>query len=160
MAGGISLRSQHPDQAVRHGGSGHGQDHAEAEGQPEALDGLLRGPTLFARSGQPGDRRGRPVGQEDAQAVAEHEGARGHPEATQLGRAEVAHDGGVGQHVEGFGQECPECRYRQLQEFPVVAPQAGSETGVGDHRASVGPLQGHGPTAPSGSERVAGRGSA
>ena len=160
VAGRLPLRSQHPDEAVGHGGSDHGQDHAEAEGQPEALDGLLRCPMLFARSAQPGDRCGRAVRQEDAEAVAEHERAGGHPEATELCRAQMPDDGSVGQHVEGFGQECSECRYRQPQELPVVAPQAESKTGVGDHRASVGPLQVRDPTAPSGSDRVAGRGSA
>jgi hypothetical protein len=69
---------------------------------------------------EPGDLRGRPVGEE----VEDREGARQERrrdrEGRELRRPEVADDGGVHEHVEGLGGQRPEGGHGQTEDLAVV----------------------------------------
>ena len=88
-----------PDQGhnpVSQGDAGGGQHHPENEGQPESLDGLVSGPAVLAGTAQPGHGGRRSVGQEHAEAIAEHQEARRHPQPGQRRRAQMAYHRRVG----------------------------------------------------------------
>ena len=94
--------------------------HGEPERQPQRLDGLVGGGHLVASAAQPGDGRSRAVGQEDEDRVEREQHGGCHRQPAQLVGADVADDGGVGQHVERLGDERAEGRHRQPCDVPVV----------------------------------------
>ena len=81
---------------VGQGDADGGQHHPENEGQPESLDGLVSGPAVLAGTAQPGHGGRRSVGQEHAEAIAEHQEARRHPQPGQRRCAQMAYHRRVG----------------------------------------------------------------
>jgi hypothetical protein len=96
---------------------------------------LGEGGPEVSRSEVAGDAGGGAVGQEDAQPDDRLEDDRGDAEARELGRAEVADDGGVGQQEERFGDEREEGRDGQAQDLAVCLAV------VGVHRFTLGTPQ-------------------
>ncbi len=97
-----------------------GQREAEAEREPHARDSVLGGAFAIAGAQPAGDRGGGAVGEEveDAEGHAEH--GAGHAEPAERAGPEVAHDRGVGQHVQGLGRERAEGRDREAKDLAVV----------------------------------------
>ena len=122
----LAVGPHEPQQGVRERGRGGGDDEAQAERQPQALDRLVGGLAFVARPHQPRHRGGGAVGEEDEHRVAEQQDAAGHGQPGQgVGAQDPTHDGGVGQHVERFGHQRTEGRDGQAQDLAVERSHRG-----------------------------------
>ena len=105
-----------------------GQHHARVtatpmtQRQPDPVDALGERAAQVAGAEAPGHRGRGAVGQEDAQPDERLEHGRSDAEAGQLGGAEVADDGGVGEQEQRLGDQGHEGRQGQPPDLPVVAP--------------------------------------
>ena len=96
-----------------------GEGDADGEAEPDRLHRGVRGGLSLAGSEKSCDGRGGPHGEEDAERVAGDQDRRGGRHACELRRAEVAHDRGVGENVEGLGDQREEGRDRESEDLPV-----------------------------------------
>ena len=113
-------------------GQGHGDEHAEHEAQPQPLHRLLRGLVGLPRAQQPGDGGRGAEGEEDQHPGGEQQDRRGHGQAAEGLGADPAHDGRVGQQVQGLGGQG---EHGGPGEGPDLAVE-GSPQGV-DHATSL-----------------------
>jgi hypothetical protein len=95
---------------------------AEPEGQPQPVDAGAHRGALVPGPEVAGDDARRAVGEEDEDAGGRDEGGARHPEAGELGRAEVADDRGVGEQEERLCDECQEGRDGETDDLAAVAP--------------------------------------
>ena len=98
------------------------QRHRQQRGEPEPLHPLMRGLALVAGADEPGDRAGRPVGEEDEHGVAGEQDRRCDSQSTQLRCAEMADDGGVGEQVQRLGDQRPEGGNGESEDLPIELP--------------------------------------
>ena len=100
--------------------SGSGQNHAQKQSQPCALNCLVGGPLLLAGAEQSGYGGGGSVGEEDEEEVANQQYRGSQGQSTQLRGTQAADDGGVGEHVEGLGGEGAEGGPRQAPDLSII----------------------------------------
>ncbi len=103
------------------------EDEPDDESEPDRLHRGVGGGLPLAGSEESCDGRGRAHREEDAERVAGHQDRGGSCHAGELGSAEVADDRGVGEDVEGLGDQREERGDRQREDLPV------------ERRRSVGP---------------------
>lgn len=116
--------SEEGDQPGRRRQQDGDDDGADQEGEPDAVHALPDGCPEVSRADPSGDGRGGGVGEEDEDADGGGEQGRGDAETGQLGSAEVPHDGAVGHHEQGLGDERAESRDGE-REYLAVVPSRG-----------------------------------
>ena len=135
VVGDLGAGAEDADQRRREHDAADGGDRADDDGEPDAVDALGEGGPEVAGAEVAGDAGGGAVGEEDAQPDDRLEDDRGDAEAGELGGAEVADDGGVGEQEERLGDEREEGRHGQAQDLAVGLPV------VGLHRFTLGTPQ-------------------
>lgn len=104
---------------------GDGDDTGtEEQSQPNTVHALTDGGREITRADAAGDRRCCGVGEEDKDADGGHQQGRGDTETGELGRAQMADDGGVGHEEEGLGDEGAEGRHGECDDLSVVLSPA------------------------------------
>ena len=116
-----------------------GDDQADRDGQPDPVDPLGEGAAQVAGAEVAGDARGGAVGEEDAEPDRglQHDG--GDAEPGQLGGAEVADDGGVGQQEERLGDQGQERRDGQPEDLPVRVRPSPDQPSHGKQQSAHAP---------------------
>ena len=119
VAHGFVGRAEAAQQRVREGVSGDHEEHAEAEGDPHAVHADLPGAAqvLLAEGARHGGCDG--VGEEVHEAHDRGDERGGDAHAGEFRLAELADEGGVGEHENGFGDERAEGGYGEGEDAPV-----------------------------------------
>ena len=119
VAHGFVGRAEAAQQRVCEGVSGDHEEHAEAEGDPHAVHTDLPGAAqvLLAEGARHGGRDG--VGEEVHEAHDRGDERGGDAHAREFCLAELADEGGVGEHEDGFGDERAESGYGEREDAPV-----------------------------------------
>ena len=115
-------------------------DHAEAQGQPDAVNADRDCAAHVARADAAGHRGGGRVGEKNHQANGSLQDRAGDGEPGQRGLAEVADHGGVGEKEERFGDEGAKRGDGEAQDLAVDGPP-GQEC---SHSTSLGAAAGGG----------------
>ena len=131
VAHGFVGRAEAAQQRVCEGVSGDHEEHAEAEGDPHAVHTDLPGAAqvLLAEGARHGRRDG--VGEEVHEAHDRGDERGGDAHARELRFAELADEGGVGEHEDGFGDERAEGGYGEREDAPVQRRLGGVGAGIG-----------------------------
>ena len=119
VADGFVGRAEAAQQRVCEGVSGDHEEHAEAEGDPHAVHANLPGAAqvLLTECTRHGGRDG--VGEEVHEAHDCGDERCGDTHAGEFCLAELADEGGVGEHEDGFGDERTEGGYGEGEDAPV-----------------------------------------
>ena len=131
VADGFVGRAEAAQQRVCEGVSGDHEEHAEAEGDPHAVHADLPGAAqvLLAKGARHGGRDG--VGEEVHEAHHRGNERGGDAHAGEFCLAELADEGGVGEHEDGFGDERAEGGYGECEDAPVQRRLGGVGVGIG-----------------------------
>jgi hypothetical protein len=116
---GAVLAAEQGDELRRERGDRRPEHHADREAEPQRLGRERARALLLPGAVQPRDLRGRPVGEEDAEAEDRREQRRGERQRRQLRRAEVPDDRGVRQRWQRLGRERAESGDREAQDLAV-----------------------------------------
>ena len=84
---------------------------------------------LLTSAQQPRDRSRRAIGEEHHDGMNRQEGLTSDGQSSEfVGAKKIANDGGVGEDVHRFGDECAQCGYGQFRDLPIEGgdPQAHS----------------------------------
>ncbi|GAA2930711.1 hypothetical protein GCM10020221_28160 [Streptomyces thioluteus] len=119
VRGGVRRGAEEVDEAGCGGQGGQREGRAEQQGEPDAVHALPDGGRQVPGADAARDGRGGGVGEEDEDADGGGEQRGGHGETGELAGPEVAHDGGVGQHEEGLGDECAEGGHGEREDLAV-----------------------------------------
>ena len=119
VADGFVGRAEAAQQRVGEGVSGNHEEHTEAEGDPHTVHADLPGAAqvLLAEGARHGGRDG--VGEEVHEAHDRGDERGGDAHAREFCLAELANEGGVGEHEDGFGDERAEGGYGEGEDAPV-----------------------------------------
>ena len=130
VAHGFVGRAEAAQQRVCEGVSGDHEEHAEAEGDPHAVHADLPGAAqvLLAEGARHGGRDG--VGEEVHEAHNRGDERGGDAHAGEFCLAELADEGGVGEHEDGFGDERTEGGYGEREDAPVQRRLGGVRDGI------------------------------
>ena len=131
VAHGFVGRAEAAQQRVCEGVSGDHEEHAEAEGDPHAVHADLPGAAqvLLAEGARHGGRDG--VSEEVHEAHDRGDERGGDAHAGEFCLAELADEGGVGEHKDGFGDERAEGGYGEDEDAPVQRRLGGVGAGSG-----------------------------
>ena len=131
VAHGFVGRAEAAQQRVCEGVSGNHEEHAEAEGDPHSVHTDLPGAAqvLLAEGARHGGRDG--VGEEVHEAHDRGDERGGDAHARKFCLAELADEGGVGEHEDRFGDERPEGGYGEREDAPVQRRLGGVGAGIG-----------------------------
>ena len=131
VAHGFVGRAEATQQRVCEGVSGDHEEHAEAEGDPHAVHTDLPGAAqvLLAEGARHGGRDG--VGEEVHEAHDRGDERSGDAHARKFCFTELADEGGVGEHEDGFGDERAESGYGEREDAPVQRRLGGVRSGFG-----------------------------
>ena len=125
----VGRRTERCDQRLGGDGQRGREQHADDQGQPDAVDALGdRGPQV-AGADPAGDGGRGAVGEEDADRDGRREQRAGDAEPGQLRGAEVTDDGRVDEQEQRLGDEGAEGGDGEPEDLPVLDPAAGPRGG-------------------------------
>ena len=102
------------------GGGEHSQQGAEQQREPQAVDALGERRAQVTGTQPPRHRRGRAVGEEDADRHGRGQQRTGDAEPGELGSAEMTDDRRVGQQEQRLGDQGGEGGPGEPQDLPVT----------------------------------------
>ena len=131
VAHGFVGRAEAAQQRVCEGVSGDHEEHAEAAGDPHAVHANLPGAAqvLLAEGARHGGRDG--VGEKVHETHDRGDERGGDAHTREFCLAELADEGGVGEHEDGFGDERAEGGYGEGEDAPVQRRLGGVGAGIG-----------------------------
>ena len=146
VADGFVGRAEAAQQRVCEGVSGNHEEHTEAECDPHAVHADLPGAAqvLLTEGARHGGRDG--VGEEVHEAHDRGDERGGDAHTGEFCLAELADEGGVGEHEDGFGDERAEGGYGEGEDAPVQRRLGGIRGGRAGFSATGRDVTGFGAT--------------